>query len=188
MDNIFNQSFGDNLAKVLSRAQFKPAGTDDPYATHRFYEEVTICYPLKDQKEIDTALSRYMEYFEEVINKVHDQAAHLVPGIYITHDMVEDAVHRLRVLLEKAITGNPEYLPYMHEYPIPSFKEAKKGFLIGINMWISRPTEEDADPILFWMVKAQAWEFNPERSSITRFQPIEVNSAVRDILIEKSKS
>lgn len=189
MEDIFSQQFGENLKNVLAETRFKPAGEHDKNTVYRCIEEVVIAYPLSDPETIRNEVSRYTSYFEEMVEKLQNEALQLVPNLVIQQDMVEDVTGRLNTLLQKAISGHPDYADYMSKTPVLKPEDLEKALFVGISLWINSHESVAEGELpgqkLFWITSIQPFTYNGKGKDITRHDRLEKSSNIRLMMFGK---
>lgn len=156
----FEDWLGEGLAQELQRATLGPAlEIEDKYLTHSFRQVIYIPAPVLLTPERESVIRHYLAFYEELVEKIAQQAAELVPDLEFEENVTTQILDMTRKFYEMVLSGDVSCAPYMHAEQPNEAEDIRKFVAITHMLAITVPEEINEDKRRFWwLISMDAFE------------------------------
>lgn len=162
MSDAFQEWLGDDMARHLQEAKFTLLPPEHPLQNviaYDYVQSVLMTNVVADPEEREAIIQHYLSFFEEIVEKLLIEAMQLRPNLELGEDFTNQVLDMLRMYLNKILSGDPLYLPYLMEVEPKTPQEFQKGVQVFLRLFLDH--KDDPHPTIPWHVATEYWEIDP---------------------------
>jgi hypothetical protein len=175
MFNINNKSFenwlGKEMAEIVANTHFELSHVEDSLFSHVHSQGVHIDKVDPDPENRERVLQHYLKFYEEISEKLQIEAAVIAPRIVIRPDFTTEMLDVVRVLLERAMSGDKNYVYHLGDHAFKDWEEYEnqkpedyiRNYTRSVEIIVKFGIANALDGLpqeLMWVASAEAWELD----------------------------